>query len=389
MHDWCCTIDDVPNAASFSPLRRMSNITPQRVCFFNTLRFWGGGEKFYFQYGLGLKQRGHHVIMVCDKEGAISKKASEHDIEQVHLRVNSRSVLNPAKVRKLIKFFKKQQIDAVIFSTSQDLKIGALSAKRAGVPVICFRRGLAVPVKNRATNRLIYTKYLTHILANSEETKRTILKHLSEYIPADKIKVIYNGIPLEEMTQGQSKLSIIENHGRGIIIGNAGRLTIQKGQDRFIEIARDLKASGIEFTIFIAGTGELHESLLAEIKEHDLQDHIYLLGFVEDIPGFMRSLDIFALTSAWEGFGYVLAEAMIQAKPVVAFEITSNPELVIDNKTGFLVDFPDTMAFSEKLALLAKDAELRSSLGQAGKQRVIEHFNIEDRINEFEQYLLG
>ena len=85
----------------------------------------------------------------------------------------------------------------MLFSSSEDVKIGSLSAKASGVERIVFRRGLAVPIKAKRLNIHIFKNVLTHIFANSEETKRTILKHLHPYLDADKIGVVYNGIKKE------------------------------------------------------------------------------------------------------------------------------------------------------------------------------------------------
>ena len=103
----------------------------------------------------------------------------------------------------------------------------------------------------------------------------------------------------------------------------------------------------------------------------------------------MSSIDIFLLTSIWEGFGYVLVEAMIKSKPVVAFDITSNPEIVTRDKSGFLVDYPDVIKFAEKVQLLIDNKPVRQQFGEAGKKSVLERFRLDERIGEFESYLLG
>jgi glycosyltransferase involved in cell wall biosynthesis len=103
----------------------------------------------------------------------------------------------------------------------------------------------------------------------------------------------------------------------------------------------------------------------------------------------MQAIDIFLLSSKWEGFGYVLVEAMIQSKPIVAFDITSNPEIVDNGQTGFLVKNADLMDFAEKTKLLINDKELRHKMGAKGKSLVEKKFNLQDRITEFEHYLLG
>ena len=299
------------------------------------------------------------------------------------------SALNPLKVFKLVRFFKREKIDSVMFSTSQDLKLGGLSSKLAGVEKIIYRRGLAKAIKNRFINRMIFKNILTHILANSEETKRTILQNLSKYVAADKIKVIYNGIHVEKRAVEFKPLEKIKEKSRGIVLGNAGRLTTQKGQQYLLEVARILKERNLDYTLFIACTGKLKEELNNKIKAYNLEDQVILLDFVEEMERFICSIDIFLFSSVWEGFGYVLAEAMIKSKPVVAFNITSNPEIINEGVTGLLVDYPDVKQFAEKVELLIRDEVLRKQIGENGKKSVYDRFVIEDRISELEAYLTG
>ena len=360
------------------------------ICFFNSLKVWGGGEKFYFDYALGFHQKGHKVIVACDKDSVLAEKAKAHGLTQFHVSVRMLSALNPFKVFRLVQFFKKEGVDTVLFSTSQDSKIAGLSAKLAGVPSIAYRRGLAVPIKNRLTNRFLFKNILTHIIANSEETKRGILQNLKGSVSPEQIRVIYNGLHFDENTQAsiQPHPEVVKR-GKGLILGNAGRLTAQKGQKYLIEIAKMLKSEGQEFTIFIAGIGDMHAELEEMIRANGLEEQIILLGFVEDINGFMQSLDIFLLTSLWEGFGYVLAEAMLAAKPVVAFRISSNPEIVLENETGYLITHPDLKDFAQKTLSLMKSPEIRVKLGEAGRQSVYDRFRISDRVDEVESYLFG
>jgi glycosyltransferase involved in cell wall biosynthesis len=357
------------------------------ICFFNTLKIWGGGEKFYFDYALGLQKKGHHVFIVCSKNSVLSQKATACDLPQFNVDAKILSALNPLKILKLVRFFRREKINFVMFSTSQDLKLGGLTAKLAGVKNIIYRRGLAVAIKNRLINRTIFKNILTHILANSEETKRTILRNLSKYVDADKIKVIYNGIHVDKRDVKVKPLERIQEKSRGIVLGNAGRLTAQKGQQYLLEVARILKERNLDYTLFIAGTGKLKEELNNKIKAYKLEEQVILLDFVEEMERFMCSIDIFLFASAWEGFGYVLAEAMIKAKPVVAFNITSNPEIINEGVTGFLVDYPDVKQFADKVEMLIRDEVLRKKIGENGEKSVYDRFVIEDRISEVEEYL--
>jgi glycosyltransferase involved in cell wall biosynthesis len=362
----------------------------QNLCFFNSVPFWGGGEKLHLEYGVEFKKRGYNVYLGSKKNSPLSTKGKSQGLHVFNISVGNLSFLNPLQLIRLVRFFRNKNIDTIIFSGSQDLKLGGIAAKLANVPNIVYLRGLAVPIKNTFLNRILFKKILTHIVANSFETKRTILRNLSNHIEEDKVKVIYHGIDLSLLNRKDgNKLDIVAELGHGIILGNAGRLVLQKGQQYLIEIAKKLQKKNIEFTLFVAGTGELQSQLEGLIEAYHLQKNVILLGFVKDIESFMNSIDIFLLTSIYEGFGFVLLEAMVKSKPVVAFDVSSNPEIVIKDKTGFLVDCPDVDMFVEKVLALIKDETLRQQLGAAGKEWVLQKFQLNQRIAEFERYLLG
>lgn len=361
----------------------------KNVCFFNTTVFWGGGEKLILEYTLEFIQRNYKVYLAASKGSPLYKKAEQQNIRLFDTQCSNLSFLNILKQLSLYRFFKNERIDTVIFTTSPDLKSAGFSAKCAGVKKIVYLRGLAVPIRNTLINRILFRDILTHIIANSLETKRTILRNLGTAITIDdKVRVIYHGIDLELFDKKSGDLSIQRSNDE-ILIGNAGRLTIQKGQADLIKIAKRLKDNGLKFKILIAGTGELKPDIERLIERFNLENEVLLLGFVEDMARFMHCIDIFVLSSSWEGFGYVLVEAMAACKPVVAYNVSSNSEVVGDHQTGFLVDYPDLDMFCRNIELLAADEILRSQLGKNGRQVVENHFQLKDRMNELEEYLLN
>jgi glycosyltransferase involved in cell wall biosynthesis len=362
----------------------------KHICFFNSITFWGGGEKLHLENAISFRDRSYQVTVASNKNSLLYNKASSAGFATFPVSVHNLSFLNPIKILRLVRFYRKQQIDTVVFSASQDLKLGSIAAKIAGVKRIVYLRGLSLPVKATLTNILIFRSILTHIVLNSQDTKKNTLKHLKKYVDESRVHVIYHGIELNiDSTQNVNKLKLIEEKGRGIILGNAGRLTAQKGQEHLIRIASLLKKHGIKFTLFIAGSGELEQKLNSLIEEYDVRKEVILTGFVNDMDGFMNAIDIFLFTSIWEGFGYVIVEAMVKSKPVVAFDITSNPEIIAADKTGFLVAYPDLEQFAERTIQLINDPSLRKSMGAAGKQSVFDRFNLNDRISEFEQCLIS
>ncbi len=358
----------------------------EKICFFNSVKPWGGGEKWHFDMASYLSSRGRDILVITDEKSELRYRLLNKEIPVISFRVTNLSFLNPFKILLLARILRNEGIDTIIINLSSDLKIAGIASKLAGVRDVIYRRGSAIPVKDSILNRFLFKKVINGVIANSEETKRTILLKNPDLIDPGKIKIIYNGIHLEDIDTSEFE-KIYSRKEDEIIIGNAGRIEKQKGQRHLIELASVLKARRVKFKILIAGEGKLKHELITLVKAQGLEDEIIFIGFVSNIKSFMESIDIFVLSSLWEGFGYVLVEAMACEKPVVAFDVSSNPEIITDNQTGYLIKAFDMNSFAEKLELLVNDSKLRIKMGKEGRKRVEDEFSISRTRKNLENYL--
>ena len=351
--------------------------TIKNICFFNTTKFWGGGEKWHFETAELMANTPNSTFFVCDGNGELSKKLKDVAVNQFHIKAGNLSFLNAAKINRLIKFYKENKIDVVIFNSPKDVKLGGKAAQKAGIKTIVYRRGIAVEVKKSRLNKHLFSNVITHFIFNSEATKKLLQKNYLDIFPSKKTAIIYNAIDFSETQENT-------NSNMPIIIGNGGRLVQQKGQKYLIEIAQKLKAKKLAFKILIAGEGPLHNGLKDEIEKHNLTEEVELLGFVSDMKAFMMQLDVFVSTSLWEGFGFVLAEAMVAKKPVLAFDLSSNPELIKDGHNGFLIPPENIDLFADRLEQLINNKELRAEMGEAAYAFAITNF---EKQNQFQKLL--
>jgi glycosyltransferase involved in cell wall biosynthesis len=354
--------------------------TTQNICFFNTTQFWGGGEKWHFEAAVMCSETQHNTFFVVDGQGELAKRLESFSVSQLHTSVNNRSFLNPIKVAQLVTFFTKNKIDTVIFNSPKDLKLGGKAAKKAGVKNIVYRRGIAVEVKKKPLNEKLFKEVVTHFIFNSKATKALLEKNFKAIIDTKQTAIIYNATEFPPNTQPF-------NSNSPIVIGNAGRLVEQKGQHFLIDIAEKLKENKVGFKIKIAGDGPFFNDLSEKIKAKNLTNEIELLGFVEDMTSFMQSIDIFVSTALWEGFGFVLAEAMAQQKPVLAFNLSSNPELVKDGENGYLIEPENTTEFAEKLTDLISDASQRETLGKNAYQFAKINFEKQQQFQKLMEFI--
>ena len=361
-------------------------MSKKTICFFNSSKTWGGGEKWHHDMALGINGPEFAAFVMAGKNSELSRRLENAGLAFKTLAVSNISFLNPIKLYQTYRILKTANIHTIIINLSEDLKIAGPAAKLAGIKYIIYRRGSAIPVKNSFTNRFLFRHVLTGIIANSEQTKKTILANNPELFPEEKITVIYNGINMVRPDTDDFKPVYKRQEGE-IILGNAGRLVRQKGQQYLIEAARLLKKNHLKFKILIAGDGPLKDDLQKKASAAGVSAEIIFLGFVDNIRNFMKSIDIFLLTSLWEGFGYVLVEAMAEAKPVVAFDVSSNPEIVENKKTGYLVEKGDIPDFVKKIQFLSEEARYRTTMGIDGKRKALSDFRIEQTVRHLKHLL--
>jgi glycosyltransferase involved in cell wall biosynthesis len=144
-----------------------------------------------------------------------------------------------------------------------------------------------------------------------------------------------------------------------------------------LEMMYLLKDDPLNFRLLIAGEGRLLHPLQRKVRKLEIEDRVEFLGFVDEMPAFFNSIDIFLLTSHYEGFGYVIAEAMASRRPVVAFDIKSSAEIVEHGVTGYLTSRESVEEMAGRVRELGMDRELREKMGNLGRKRVEELFSFE------------
>jgi glycosyltransferase involved in cell wall biosynthesis len=360
---------------------------PKKICLFNSSLIWGGGEKWHLETAEKLKKRGFEPIVFSHPDGLLYKKSQSVNIEAVPVKIRNLSFLNPFKLFMLFLKFRQTGAQTVLVGLTCDLKAAALAAKLAGIERVIYRRGTALPLKNNLINRLLYKHLTDTIIVNSLEIKNLLIKHNPKFIDERKIQLIYNEVDIHH-TAGilQDGKHPYRNNGE-VILGNIGRLVEQKGQKYLIAMARHLKEKNIPFRILIAGSGKLKQQLQEEARRLEVEDRVVFMDFIEDIHAFIRNIDIFVFPSLHEGSSHTLLEVMAACKPVVAFNISSIPEIVEHNKNGLLVEKGDAQGLFRSVEKLIQRKDLQETFGQNGKLKVEKEFNSNQGINKLVKLL--
>ena len=216
---------------------------------------------------------------------------------------------------------------------------------------------------------------------------QSLLKDLEDFgVNKKRIDVIHNGVDLHTFAPPENKAEMKKKLGidpGSTVILYVGRIAPVKGTSYLLKAASRI-LSQYECTLVFVGNSDpftVYPDLCSPIK-----DKIQFLGFREDVSPIMKASDIFVLPSISEGCPNAVLEASASALPVVASGVGAVPELVLHNKTGFVVPPKNVKKLQEKLELLLKDAGLRNEFGERGRKHMEENFSWEKAADNLDKF---
>jgi glycosyltransferase involved in cell wall biosynthesis len=190
-------------------------------------------------------------------------------------------------------------------------------------------------------------------------------------LPHGSVRTIHNGVPDREFRPVPRP---------GMLIGAIGRIERQKGFDVLIRALAEVE----EGSLVVVGDGSERGALDELARSVGVADRITWTGWSDDARGFLGSFDVFVLPSRFEGFPLALLEAMLARSAVVATDVGSVPEAVVDGETGLLVPPEDPTALACAIERLLADGDLRRRLGDRGRTLVLDRFTADHMTHGFE-----
>lgn len=296
-------------------------------------------------------------------------------------------------IRQIESLIKKERYQIVHTHTSKAGILGRIAAQRAGVPIVVHTFhafGWQVAQTQDTSVQRHYLQFLKEqffvaverygaaisdgLIAVADLNKQEAIER--KVVPPEKIVTIYSGIDLERFsTCTKDRNELCQSLGLDPdrpIVGMIGRLSTQKAPLDFVKAAKQICQYNSQVQFILVGDGPLTAEVQKAIGQ---EQRIRILGFTEHVTEIFSILDVFALSSLWEGLGRALTEAMIMNVPVAATRVGGVPELVIDKETGLLSEPGDTLQLAENIMwLLDHPAEARR-MSASARDRVVPAFN--------------
>lgn len=373
-----------------------------KICHVITRMIIGGAQENTLLSAIGQAEKGHEVILLTGPtlgpEGKLLENRNVGKIKIVEFPNLLREVcpLSDVKVYfELKKYFTDEKFDVVHTHSSKAGIIGRYAAWNAKVPLVvhtihgqAFHR-YEKPWKNKLyiTLERLAGKKCHKIFAVAQAM---INQSLEKRIGAkEKYKVVYSGMEIDSFLNAKTSLELKNKLGipdNALVVGTLARLFHLKGYDHIVEIAKEtIKAIPNTYFLLI-GDGILKEKIQSDARKAGLEKYFVFAGLIspELIPSYLSIVDVLLHLSLREGLPRSVVQTLASGKPAIAFNLDGTPEVLINDKTGFITEPEEIDKVIACLIELLKNKSKREIMGMNGRNLVARNFDWHFMVDELE-----
>jgi glycosyltransferase involved in cell wall biosynthesis len=245
---------------------------------------------------------------------------------------------------------------------------GRLAARRVGAALVLHEHFAdpRMPAYQALADRAL-SPLTDRAIAVSESTREFLVRE--RHVPAHRVRLIWNGAPLEEFAPRPREASRPTRAALGltpeaVVIGSIGRLNEQKGHRYLLEATAIALAAVPAARVLIVGDGDQEAPLREQARALGIADRVVFAGHRADIPAVLAAVDLFCISSTYEGTPLTLFEAMAAGKAIVSTAVDGCREVIEDGVTGLLVPPRDAATLALRLGELLADPARRQTLGK-------------------------
>ena len=360
--------------------------------------FLGGGQINLLSLARNL-DREKFEVFACSREGGpLVEEIKKNDIQ--HFPVPFSKRIGSKVVRKIKTILTENKIDILHTHGGIAGFYGRWAAWKCRTPVIAHTlHGIHyLHYRNFLLKRLFifleryFSRFTGAVIFVSEADREKGIKF--KLAPEEKMYTIKNGVDLsafkEEYTVNSKteirKETMLESFQP--LVGTVARLHRQKGIPYLLKAAKTISQVFPRIKILIIGGGPLSQKLERMARRLKVKEYVWFMGERKDAQDLASLFEVFILPSLWEGLPYVLMEASVLGKPVVATDVDGNREIVENGKTGVLVPARNPEKIAEAVIRLLRDKSLASRLGERAKASVPQRFSLSRMVEETQNLYL-
>ena len=365
---------------------------PLKLCIITQQygNIWSGAGTYATLLIDSLAKKGHDVTVICPTDSVIEKK------ENINFLMVKKPKLDPTWISisynfsKKLKQLGKKRFDIIHFTDARE----ALFYSKSETPVVGSMLDYYFTVANK--NPLYYKKYyndwfkryLYYNFGKAIERKTLfnlnvilpVCQHISNKlqivykIPANKLRVVYNGIDIEKFKASRKKYQKPDYP----IILFIGTNFQRKGLPHLIKSSPQVIKELPTVQFYVIGKDPNAEILKKLCTTLNVENNFKFLGHIkyQDLPFYYEIADVFVMPSLIEGFATVFMEAMASGTPVIGGNVGCTKELINHGKNGFLVEKDDVDQLAAYILESVRDRDLKALLINGG-YKTVENFNIQ------------
>lgn len=346
----------------------------KKILFLITGLGVGGAERQVTDLATSLKKDGHDIT-ICYLKGEALIRPMQDEITLIKADFDKSPALGFLKLISIIKKIKPDVVHSHMIHANILTRLARIFTKIPLLVSTAHSKNEGGWLRMRAYQ---FTDFLTDITTNvSHEATEEFIRLKST--PRNKIITIYNGIDTKKFSPN---INVREEYRNLLNISDeklflaVGRLVDAKDYPNMLHSIKEVYKKEKNIKLFIVGDGPLRKDLEIMTDSLGIKKIVHFLGIRKDVENLMNAADYFLLSSAWEGFGLVVAEAMATEKIVIATDSGGVAEVVGDK--GFIVPPSDSIALSEAIiqAINMKDDDSMNLKSEA-RNRIINNFSIE------------
>jgi glycosyltransferase involved in cell wall biosynthesis len=284
------------------------------------------------------------------------KDLSEETLDALGVDITylQRGKFDPATFTDLMKEIDRRRIDVLHLHGYGATTFGRLAAKLKRIPVVLHEHA-------NLTSTPWFQQVADRLLAGTTDIAIAVSDSTADFvrgprkIPAERVKVVYLGAPLEEFSRERTPGEIAATRQElglapdDFAVGTVTRLHDSKGNEFLVEAARDVIAARPQARFVLVGEGPLEGALKAQAQALGLGDRFLFHGFHRDTAAVLSAVDLSVFPSLWEGTPLTAFEALAAGKPIVSTDADGLLDILEDGVTAWIVPKRDAAALGRAI----------------------------------------
>lgn len=369
---------------------------PITVCHVITLLELGGAQENTL-YTVTHLRPPYHARLVCGPGGFLDREArDESGVPITFIPALVRPIRPGRDLAALIQLTRLLRLMRPVIVHTHSSKagiLGRLAARLAGVPIVVHtihgfgfndRQGVLLRATLLGLEKLA-SRLTTHAVAVSRADLERGLR--LGVVQRGRASVIRSGFPVERFeAAGRETAAARARLRRDIgapdgapVIGMVACLKPQKSPQTFVDVAARVAAAIPAARFVLVGDGELRGAVEARAGAVGLRERFHLLGWRRDVPQVMAGLDVFLLTSLWEGLPKVIPQAIAVGVPVVATAVDGTRDILEDGVNGLISPAGDVPGLADRVLRLLREPELAARLAKRARS-ILPEFEIDGMV---------